>query len=90
MEAPSIKNLFPSQRFTKMVLLYLTTSLKNVKFLVLRALTQWKTLMGEGLWNYLLHNNRLLVSEHYRNQCLTEKNIGIDNYKIIVEHLKNS
>ena len=90
LEAPSIKNLFPSQRFTKMVLLYLTTSLKNVKFLVLRALTQWKTLMGEGLWNYLLHNNRLLVSEHYRNQCLTEKNIGIDNYKIIVEHLKNS
>lgn len=89
LEAPSIKKLFPSQRFTKMVLLYLATSLKDVKFLVLRASTQWKTLMGEGLWNYLLYNNRLLVSEHYRNQCLTEKNIGIENYKIIVEHLKN-
>lgn len=45
--------------------------------------------MREGLWNYLKDNNRLLVSEHYRSQCLTEKNIGIDNYRIIVEHLKN-
>lgn len=45
--------------------------------------------MGEGLLNYLKDNNRLLVSEHYRSQCLTEKNIGIDNYRIIVEHLKN-
>lgn len=88
--APSIKKLLPSQKFTKMVLLYLATSLKNVKFLVLRAASQWKTLMGDGLWNYLLDNNRLLISEHYRSQCLTENNIGIENYKIIIEHLKNN
>lgn len=90
LESPVLKDLFPSQKFTKMVLLYLATSVKGAKFLVLRASAQWKLLMGEGLWNYLYDNNRLLVSEHYRNQCLTKKNIGIENYKIIVEHLKNN
>lgn len=89
-ESPAIKELLPSQRFTKMVLLYLATSVKNVKFLVMRASSQWKTLMGEGLWNYLRDNNRLLISEHYRSQCLSEKNIGSENYKIIIEHLKNN
>ena len=72
-----------------MVLLYLATSVKDVKFLVLRASSQWKKLMGEGLWNYLIDNNRLLISQHYRSQSLTEKNIGIENYRIITEHLKN-
>lgn len=89
-ESPVMKDLCPSQRFTKMVLLYLATSVKDVKFLVFRALSQWKTLMGEGLWNYLKENNRLLVSEHYRSQCISEKNIGLDNYKIIVEHLRET
>lgn len=89
-ESPSIKDLFPSQKFTKMVLLYLATSVKDVKFLVMRHETQWKTLMGDGLWNYLYSNNRLLVSKNYANQCLTEKNIGNENYTIIVEHLKKS
>lgn len=84
------KNLFPSQKFTKMVLLYLATSAKEVKFLVMRHEAQWKTLMGEGLWNYLYDNNRLLVSKNYANQSLTEKNIGIENYRIIVEHLRNN
>lgn len=88
-DSPSIKSLFPSQKYTKMVLLYLATSVKYVKFLVLRAAAKWKILMGEGLWNYLLDNNRLLVSEHYRSQCLTEKNVGVENYRIIVDHLKN-
>lgn len=88
-ESPSIKSLLPSQRFTKMVLLYLATSVKDSKFLVLRASLRWRKLMGEGLWNYLLNNKRLLFSEHYRNQSLTEKNIGVENYKIIVEHLMN-
>ena len=73
-----------------MVLLHLATFVKNVKFLVLRASLQWKTLMGEGLWNYLRDNNRLLISEHYRSQCLSEKNIGSKNYRIIIEHLKNN
>lgn len=90
LESPSIKDLFPSQKFTKMVLLYLATSVKEVKFLVMRHETQWKTLMGEGLWNYLYDNNRLLISKNYANQCLTEKNIGTRNYTIIVEHLKKS
>lgn len=90
LESPVIKDLLPSQRFTKMVLLYLATSVKNVKFLVLRASSQWKTLMGDGLWNYLMDNNRLLISEHYRSQCLSERNIGVENYRIIVEHLKKS
>lgn len=89
-ESPNIKDLLPSQRFTKMVLLYLATSNKNVKFLVLRASSQWKKLMGKGLWNFLKENNRLLISKHYRNQCLSEKNIGTDNYNIIVEHLKHN
>lgn len=87
-ESPSIKELFPSQKFTKMVLLYLATSAKEVKFLVMRHEAQWKTLMGDGLWNYLNENNRLLVSKNYANQCLTEKNIGNENYTIIVEHLR--
>lgn len=90
LESPSIKDLFPSQRFTKMVLLYLATSVKEVKFLVMRHCAQWKTLMGEGLWNYLYDNNRLLVSKNYANQSLTEKNIGSENYRIIVEHLRKS
>lgn len=90
LESPAIKELLPSQRFTKMVLLHLATFVKNVKFLVLRASLQWKTLMGEGLWNYLRDNNRLLISEHYRSQCLSEKNIGSKNYRIIIEHLKNN
>lgn len=89
-ESPDIKDLFPSQEFTKMVLLYLATSVKEVKFLVLRASVQWKRLMGEGLWNYLYDNNRLFISKHYRNQCLTENNIGVENYRIIVEHLKKN
>lgn len=89
-ESPNIKNLLPSQKFTKMMLLYLATSVKDVKFLILRASSQWKTLMGESLWNYLKDNNRLLISKHYRNQCLSEKNIGVENYKIIIEHLKNN
>lgn len=90
LESPAIKDLLPSQRFTKMVLLHLATATKDVKFLVLRASLQWKTLMGEGLWNYLKDNNRLLISKHYRSQCLSEKNIGLENYKIIVEHLRNN
>lgn len=73
-----------------MVLFYLATSAKEVKFLVMRHEAQWKTLMGEGLWNYLYDNNRLLVSKNYANQSLTEKNIGIENYRIIVEHLRNN
>lgn len=73
-----------------MVLLYLATSVKDVKFLILRASSQWKTLMGESLWNYLKDNNRLLISKYYRNQCLSEKNIGAENYKIIIEHLNNN
>ena len=40
--------------------------------------------------NYLYDNNRLLVSKNYANQSLTEKNIGIENYRIIVEHLRNN
>lgn len=90
LESPSVKDLFPSQKFTRMVLLYLATSVKEVKFLVMRHEAQWKALMGEGLWNYLYDNNRLLVSKNYANQCLTEKNIGTDIYRIIVEHLKKS
>ena len=31
----------------------------------------------------------ILISKHYRSQYLSEKNIGMENYKIIVEHLKN-
>lgn len=88
--SPAIKDLLPSQKFTKMVLLYLASSAKDVKFLILRAASQWKALMGEGLWNYLRETNRLLLSEHYRSQCLSEKNIGTENYKIITEHLKNN
>lgn len=90
LSSPAIKDLLPSQKFTKMVLLYLASSAKDVKFLILRAASQWKALMGEGLWNYLRETNRLLISEHYRSQCLSEKNIGTENYKIITEHLKNN
>ncbi|WP_308769252.1 hypothetical protein [uncultured Bacteroides sp.] len=90
LESPSIKDLFPSQKFTKMVLLYLATSVKEVKFLVMRHEAQWKKLMGDGLWNYLYDNNRLLVSKNYANQCLTEKNIGTANYTIMIEHLKKN
>lgn len=89
-KSPTIKELLPSQKFTKMVLLHLATARDDVKFLVLRASSQWKALMGDGLWNYLLENNRLLISEHYRSQCVSEKNIGAENYKIIVDYLKNS
>lgn len=73
-----------------MVLLYLATSVKEVKFLVMRHEAQWKKLMGDGLWNYLYDNNRLLVSKNYANQCLTEKNIGTANYTIMIEHLKKN
>lgn len=88
LEAPAFKNLLPSQRFTKMVLLYLATSAENVKFLILRASSQWKTLMGEGLWNYLRDSNRLMISKHYRSQRLSEQNIGTENYRAIIEHLR--
>ena len=90
LESPDLKELLPSQLFTKMVLLHLTTTDKDVKFLVLRAVSKWKALMGEGLWNYLKANDRLLISENYRNQSLTEKNLGAENYRMIIEHLRNA
>ena len=86
----NLKELLPSQIFTKIVLFHLATAKKEVKFLVMRAENQWKTLMGEGLWNYLFSHNRLLISEHYRNQSLSEKNIGHDNFHKIVTFLKAS
>ena len=49
-----------------------------------------KTLMGDGLWNYLYNNNRPLVSKNYANRSLVEKNIETENYMIIVEYLRKS
>ncbi len=89
-ESVQMKDLLPSQRLTKMVLFYLATSQKNVKFLVLRSSKCWKSLMGEGLWNYLLVNERLFVSEHYMRQNISEKNIGTENYKKIKRFLKGN
>lgn len=86
-EKVELKEILPSQKFTKMVLLYLITSRKDVKFLVMRSSKEWNKLLGDGIWNYLLENDRLYISEHYRTQSLSEKNIGT-NYKEIVKYLK--
>ena len=83
-----LKNILPSQKFTKMVLLYLITSRKDVKFLVMRSSAEWHNLLGDGIWNYLLENDRLYISKHYRVQNISAKNIGSDNYNKIVKHLK--
>lgn len=72
-----------------MVLLYLATSLKDAKLLVLRSSAQWKTLIGEGLWIYLKDYNRLLVSEHNRSLCLTEENIEAESHRIIAENVNH-
>ena len=87
-EKVELKDILPSQTFTKMVLLYLITSRNNVKFLVMRSSAEWHNLLGDGIWNYLLENDRLYISKHYRVQNISEKNIGSDNYNKIVKHLK--
>ena len=86
-KSPEMKKILPSQKYTRMVIMYLATSRKDVKFLILRSWKKWKKLLGDGLWNHLVENDRLLISKHYRNQNISENNTGAENYQKMIELL---
>lgn len=80
--------ILPSQLFTRMLIRYLAEEKKNVKFLLMRAEKEWRSLIDKNIWAMLESEGRLIISDHYRNQSITEKNIGTDKFHILVETLK--
>lgn len=81
------KQILPSQQFTRLLIKYLAQEKKNVVFLLMRAKKEWKSLMGEDIWNSLSDANRIILSKNYRNQAITEKNVGDDNFAYLVKTL---
>lgn len=78
----------PSQQFTRMLIRYLAEEKKGVKFLLMRAEKEWRRLIDKDIWAMLENESRLIISDHYRNQSITEKNIGAEKFKILMETLK--
>lgn len=80
--------ILPSQQFARMLIRYLAEEKKGVKFLLMRAEKEWRRLIDKDIWTMLESEGRLIISDHYRNQSITENNVGADKFKVLVDALK--
>ena len=80
------KTILPSQEYTIEVIRYLAEHTQT-RFLLMRAETEWKRFVGDDLIKSL--GNRWVVSAHYRNQTISEKNIGREQYQTIIKALQS-
>ena len=80
------KETLPSQEYTKKVIMYLAEYTK-AQFLLMRAVSEWEKFLGEDFVKSL--GDRWIVSAHYRNQTISAKNIGQNQYEMVIEALKS-
>jgi len=80
--------ILPSQQFTRMLIRYLAEEKKSVKFLLMRAEKEWRRLIDKDVWAKLESEGRIIISDHYRNQSITENNVGAAKFKALVDALK--
>lgn len=80
------KKMLPSQEYTIKVIKYLI-EYTNTCFLLMRAESEWGKFLGEELIESL--GNRWIVSDHYRNQTISEKNIGQEQYQKVIDALQS-
>lgn len=78
------KKMLPSQEYSIKIIRFLA-EYTNTRFLLMRAESEWKKFLGKDFIESL--GNRWIVSEHYRNQSISEKNIGSEQYRMIIEAL---
>ena len=80
--------ILPSQLFIKKMIRHIACT-KNTLFVVPRAVRRWENLLGP-IWTLLKDEGRIIIGRNPINQHLTEKNLGTDNYRKIIDHLKNN
>lgn len=78
--------VLPSQIFAKKMITYIADN-RDTIFIVPRAVKKWKTLLG-SIWKKLEREERLIVGTHPLCQHLTSNNLGPEQYKKIIYHLK--
>jgi len=78
------KGTLPSQEYTIKVIKYLA-EYTNARFLLMRAVSEWEKFLGYNFIKSL--GDRWIVSEHYRNQTISENNIGQNQYEMVVKAL---
>ena len=79
--------ILPSQLYVKKMIRHIADN-KNAIFVVPRAVKKWKALLG-STWTRLEEEGRIVIGRNPINQHLTEKNLGTENYKKIINHLKS-
>lgn len=79
--------ILPSQLFAKKLIMYIAET-SDTLFIVPRAVTKWKTLLG-NTWLKLEREGRLIIGRNPLCQHLSSNNLGYENYRHIIEHLKS-
>lgn len=78
--------ILPSQLYIKKMIRH-TAENKDAIFVVPRAVKKWQALLGPT-WTRLEEEGRIIIGRNPRNQHLTEKNLGNENYQKIISLLK--
>lgn len=78
--------VLPSQIFAKKMIRHIANT-KDAIFVVPRAVRKWSKLLG-STWQRLENEGRLIIGKNPLSQHLTAKNIGEEQYRKIINHLK--
>ncbi len=94
-----ISKVLPSQRFTRLLILYLALH-TDVIFVVSRSEKEWQKLIGKEIWEKLENEKRLIhrktflnkkeISQTIRTQYFTKESFKDDGFNRIVQQLKTS
>ena len=78
--------VMPSQMFAKKLIRHIANT-KDAIFVVPRAVRKWSDLLGLT-WQKLEDEGRIIIGKHPLNQHLTANNLGEEQYRKIINHLK--
>ena len=78
--------VLPSQMFAKKLIRHIANT-KDSIFVVPRAVRKWSVLLG-STWQRLEDEGRIIIGKNPLSQHLTANNLGEEQYRKIINHLK--
>lgn len=78
--------ILPSQIFAKKMISHIANT-KDAIFVVSRAVKKWSGLLG-ATWQKLEDEGRIIIGKNPLSQYLTSNNLGEEQYRKIINHLK--
>ena len=76
----------PSQIFAQKLVRHIANT-KDTLFVVPRAVKKWNELLG-ATWQKLEEEGRIIIGKNPLNQHLSSNNLGEEQYRKIINHLK--